>query len=415
MAISAVTVHVNSGAAATSFTSASFTPAANSMLVAFQNARTGASAIPTAPTGTGLTWTLVPGTNVSAGAGNLKSSTYIAEVGSSPSAITATVTSAGAIAVSLLIFGFTGASTDTSNVGVATDTAGDPAPTNSAMAATSLGVALNAQNAGAAPTASPSAQGYVSVVNSAPATNIRHTLFTDSASPANAVSWVTTGTDSIGILWEVKEAAAAPAITGTIAQTITRAQELILGTVTDPSAFQASAFQPSQAFQIPIVIAGVGGYISQIADRATQAAVGTVTPAPAITGTIAQALSHASQAASGIVFTSMSGTIDQTLTRASQALAGTVTPPPAITGTIGQTAPSATQNAMGSVATAGAIVGQIQQTAIIARQALAGTVTPAPAITGTIVQTIGVAQQAAIGTVVAAGAAKSRSYGVIIG
>lgn len=213
MAVSAVTIYVNSGAAATSFTSASFTPAANMLLFAFLNARTGASAIPTlsdtsSPT---LTWSTISGSVLAVGAGNLKTASYVTMTGASPGAMTATVTSAAALGCSLMIFGFTGAANDVTNIGIATDTAGDPAPSNSAMAALSTGVCWNAQNAGASPTASPTAQGYTQQINAAPATNIRHTLYTDATSPANAVSWTTTGTDSIGILLEIKEAGAAPA------------------------------------------------------------------------------------------------------------------------------------------------------------------------------------------------------------
>src|SRR6185436_18986903 len=168
MAIGAVTVHVNSGAAATSFTSASFTPSANSILIAFGNARTGAAAIPAITDSLGGTWTTVPGTNLSVGAGNLKTILAYQTVGGSPASMTVTVTSAGAIACSVMVVGYTGASNDTSNVGINQNTAGDPAPSNSAMAATSTGLAFNSQNAGAAPTATPSSQGYTSIINAAP-------------------------------------------------------------------------------------------------------------------------------------------------------------------------------------------------------------------------------------------------------
>jgi len=419
MAISAVTIHVNSGAAATSFTSASFTPTANAIHIAFMNARTGAAAIPTITDSAGNTWTLVSGTNLSVGAGNLKCSLYYWVAGASPAAMTATVTSSGAIACSLMIVAYTGAATDTANINVNQNTAGDPAPTNAAMAATSTGLAFNSQNAGAAPTATPSAQGYSSIINSAPATNLRHTLFTDSASPANAVSWTSTGTDSVGILWELKEASTGftgtaaqtlipvaqaasgtvtDSFTGTIAQAATRTAQAASGSfigrgafeaaafevaafqVTEPiSAFQSGAFQVHPAFQTaPAAPGAITGTIVQTLVRTAQAASGTVTAAPAITGTAAQTLSVAQQSATGTVA-------------------------PAITGTIVQTLAPVLQAASGSVATAGAIIGQIAQTLTRTAQAASGTVTAAPAITGSSAQTLQRAQQDATGLVAAAG------------
>src|SRR6185436_6326738 len=378
MAISADTIHVNSGAAATSFTSASFTPTANAIHIAFMNARTGAAAIPTITDSAGNTWTLVSGTNLSVGAGNLKCSLYYWVAGASPAAMTATVTSSGAIACSLMIVAYTGAATDTANINVNQNTAGDPAPTNAAMAATSTGLAFNSQNAGAAPTATPLAQGYSSIINSAPATNLRHTLFTDQSSPANSVSWTSTGTDSVGILWELKEAAAG--FTGTAAQTLIPVAQAATGSViVKTTAFQVNAFQASPAFQI-------------------------VTPA-AVTGTIAQVLSPAQQAAAGTVTApaAVTGSIVQTLARTAQTASGTVTAPAAVTGTVAQTLAPVLQSASGSVAVAGAIIGQIDQTLTRTAQAASGTVTAAPAITGTIAQTLQRAQQDATGLVALAG------------
>jgi len=348
MAISAVTIHVNSGAAATSFTSASFTPTASALHIAFLNARTGAAAIPTITDSAGNTWTLVSGTNLSVGAGNLKTATYYWVAGSSPAAMTATVTSAGAIGCSLMLVAYTGASTDTSNIGINQNTAGDPAVTApSALASVSLGLALNAQNAGAAPTATPSAQGYTSIINSAPTTNLRHTLFTDAASAAQSVSWTSTGTDSIGILWEIKEASTG--VTGTIAQTATHAGQTLAGTAIAP----------------PIT-----GTIAQTQNHATQVLQGTATP-PAITGTAVQVHKHPTQALLG-AFTSagsFSGAIAQTAPRTVQTLAGTVTLP-AISGVIAQTGPRTAQILAGLVAAQA--TGTITQTAPHVSQALVG-------------------------------------------
>jgi len=358
MAIAFTAVRVNSGAAATSFTSASFTPSANELLIAFMSARTSAAAIPSITDSLGNTWTLVPGTNISGGAGGIKGSMYYWQVGASPSAMTVTVTSAGAIGCSLLVVGYTGGDTDTSNVGVNSNAAGDPAPSApSAMATTSTGLAFSNQNAGAAPTATPSAQGYSSVVNSLPATNLRHTLFTDNASPAQSVSWVSTGTDSIGVLWELKEAGGGPSpISGTIVQAIS---------------------------------------------RAAQAASGTVTAAPAITGTIAQAISAAAQNASGTVGTvpAITGTIAQATNRAAQNASGTVAAAGAITGTVAQTTSIPAQSATGSVTAAVAVAFQPG-----AFQAHPAFQTPVPDIVAAVAQTIGRASQAAVGTVAAAGA-----------
>ena len=223
MAIGSAVVHVNSGAAAASFTSASFTPTANAVIFAYLSARTSSAAIPTI-TDTGPNgWTLVSGTNLSVGAGNLKTALYVWNSGGSPSAMTATVNSAAALACSMLIAAFPGGTLKSSNVGIAQDTAGDPAPTlPSTPAGTSMAVAFNSQNAGAAPTASPAAQGYTSVVNGAPATNLRHTLFTMAGAPgtpaAGNPSWVSTGTDALGIVLELTDVEGFwPVVTDTVA------------------------------------------------------------------------------------------------------------------------------------------------------------------------------------------------------
>src|SRR6185436_10838748 len=137
------------------------------------------------------------------------------------------------------------------------------------------GLAFNSQNAGAAPTATPSSQGYTSIINAAPATNLRHTLFTDQSSPANSVSWASTGTDSLGILWELKEAVSG--YTGTIAQTATHTSQALSGTVTPPA---------------------VTGTASQTVNHPTQALSGTATP-PAIAGTVVQTHKPPTQALTG--------------------------------------------------------------------------------------------------------------------
>lgn len=196
------------GATATSVTTGSFTPSANSRLFAFASGRTTAAVPPTITDSLGGTWTLVAGSNIDFT--NVAGSLYYQDIGASPAAMTVTATGGGT-QTGIQCFDVTGHSTDLSNFATGTNSAGDPtAVLPSTPAAASFCVAMFAGNAGGTPTSFPA--GYSQVYQVAVATNLRMCLFTDATSGGATQAWVTPSTDSIAYGLEIKEAGAAGAI-----------------------------------------------------------------------------------------------------------------------------------------------------------------------------------------------------------
>ncbi|RVQ21820.1 hypothetical protein CN067_11860 [Sinorhizobium meliloti] len=197
------------GATATSATTASFTPTAGDLLLAFAAARAAAAEIPTISDTLGNTWTQVDtsGTDFS----NITAKLWYQVVEGSPAARTVTASSTGATQVGLAIVSISGAGTDFSNFQVGTNSAGDPSVTMSAYAASSIALGFYAGNAGGSNPTIPT--GYTSLTNSQIATNIRFAVAHDTTSPSTSMAWVGPSTDSICFGVEIKEAAAAGAYT----------------------------------------------------------------------------------------------------------------------------------------------------------------------------------------------------------
>lgn len=197
------------GATATSATTASFTPVAGDLLLAFAAARAAAAEIPTISDTIGNTWTQVDtsGTDFS----NITAKLWYQVVEGSPAARTVTASSTGATQVSLAIVSISGAGTDFSNFQIGTNGAGDPSVTMSAYAASSIALGFYAGNAGGSNPTIPT--GYTSLTNSQIATNIRFAVAHDTTSPSTSMAWVGPSTDSICFGVEIKEAAAAGAYT----------------------------------------------------------------------------------------------------------------------------------------------------------------------------------------------------------
>lgn len=197
------------GATATSATTASFTPVAGDLLLAFAAARAAAAEIPTISDTIGNTWTQVDtsGTDFS----NITAKLWYQIVEGSPAARTVTASSTGATQVGLAIVSISGAGTDFSNFQIGTNGAGDPSVTMSAYAASSIALGFYAGNAGGSNPTIPS--GYTSLTNSQIATNIRFAVAHDTTSPSTSMAWVGPSTDSICFGVEIKEAAAAGAYT----------------------------------------------------------------------------------------------------------------------------------------------------------------------------------------------------------
>lgn len=199
------TARASIGATATSVTTASFTPTANSRLFAIASSRPANGVPPVVTDSLGGTWTLLTGSNIDFG--NINGSIYYRDIGASPAAMTVTATSTGATQVGIQCFDVTGHSTDLSNYASNTNAAGDPTVVlPSAPAAASFGIAACLVNAGGTPTTFPT--GYSQVYQVQLATNLRMCLFTDSTSAGQTQAWVTPGTDTIGYGFEIKEAGA---------------------------------------------------------------------------------------------------------------------------------------------------------------------------------------------------------------
>ncbi|MDX1222703.1 hypothetical protein GOL85_13320 [Sinorhizobium medicae] len=192
------------GATATSATTASFTPTAGNLLLAFAAARAAAAEIPTISDTLGNTWAQVDtsGTDFS----NITAKLWYQVVEGSPAARTVTASSTGATQVGLAIVSISGAGTDFSNFQIGTNGAGDPSVTMSAYAASSIALGFYAGNAGGSNPTIPT--GYTSLSNSQIATNIRFAVVHDTTSPSTSMAWVGPSTDSICFGVEIKEAAA---------------------------------------------------------------------------------------------------------------------------------------------------------------------------------------------------------------
>jgi hypothetical protein len=191
------------GNAATSVTTASFTPAEGDLLLAFTASRVAAAATPTISDSLGGTWTAVTGSPTDFN--NIHASLYYQVVGASPAARTVTATSASATQIGLAVVSISGAGTDFSNFEIGTNGAGDPSVTMAAYNPSSLAMGFYAGNAGGSNPSSPT--GFTNLVNTQIATNIRFQVSYDTSSPTTSLSWSGPSTDSIGMGLEVQEAA----------------------------------------------------------------------------------------------------------------------------------------------------------------------------------------------------------------
>jgi len=192
------------GATATSVTTASFTPTAGNLLLAFATARPTAADIPTISDTLGNTWTQVGSSGTDFG--NITAKLWYQVVESSPAARTVTASSTGSTQVGLAIVSISGAGTDFSNFQISTNAAGDPSVTMSAYAGTSAALGFYAGNAGGSNVTIPT--GYTSLTNSQIATNIRFAVVYDTTSPSTTQTWTGVSTDSICFGVEIKEPAA---------------------------------------------------------------------------------------------------------------------------------------------------------------------------------------------------------------
>lgn len=208
MAIGTPTLRDASGAIATSVTSASFTPAANSILFCWAgNDGSGSpSTTPVISDSLGGSWTQI-GSTVTLS--DLAGALFYQSIGGSPSAMTVTSTCSDGERVCINVFDVTGAGTDFSNTASGTNASGDPSFSISSPAGTSavfgFAFALGGNNF-----TPPS--GYTELTDTSPgATTRRTTTVYDLSSSGTTLTWSSTNGNCVAFAVEVKEPSAGSA------------------------------------------------------------------------------------------------------------------------------------------------------------------------------------------------------------
>ncbi|MDE4602470.1 hypothetical protein LOF12_14100 [Sinorhizobium meliloti] len=257
------------GASATSTTTASFTPTANALLIAFAHFRGSSGAIPTISDSLGETWT-----PVAAGqdGGFVGGRLYYQVVSASPSARTVTATSAGATQTGIAVIEVTGAGTDLSNYQFDITTGTAQTLNMAAYASTSQVLAGVVDNAGAA---SSFPGPFTELYDSNLATNLRSSVAYESGATAAATINITTGSsDNYAWALEIKEAAAG-AISGSAS--ITEAGDAVAGTSAIGISGASSLSEEGDALASSgSVVSGIAGVLSVTEASDTVAATATI-------------------------------------------------------------------------------------------------------------------------------------------
>jgi hypothetical protein len=397
----------------TGATTASFTPAANSTLIAwFTGRRT--SGIPGSPSisdSLGGTWTTI------ANVGNDFASSpdlvvFIARrtIGGSPASMTVTCSTTNAGQVCMGVFDITGADTDFSNTGSGTNTAGDPSATlGSAPAGTSTVIGVF----GGAGTNNPTVPtGFTEIHNDPDAALIGQASY-DATSPGQgAHAWSSTNTNAIGVVFEIKEAAAATnvnltGVAGTgSAGTLTAPASKTLTGVSGTGAAGSFA-KTAQKTLTGVAGTGAAGAITPnvrktLTGVAGTGALGTILVTGAdvslsITGVSATGAAGAlakilSKTPTGVQGAGAAGTFDKTIQKSLTGAAGT-----GAAGTIGKTA-SKTPTGTAGTGAAGTF-GKIEQKSLtgVAGSGAIGTITPTLGSAPTLVNLVGVQATLAVG------------------
>lgn len=203
MAIGTPTLRDASGAISSSVTSASFTPAANSILFCWAgNDGSGSpSATPAISDSLGGSWTQI-GSTVTLS--DLAGALFYRTIGGSPSSMTVTSTCSDGERVTINVFDVTGAGTDFSNTASGTSGTGDPSFSISSPAGTSavfgFAFALGGNNF-----TPPS--GYTELSDTSPASTTRRTTTVyDLSSPGTTLTWSSTNGNCVAFAVEIKEA-----------------------------------------------------------------------------------------------------------------------------------------------------------------------------------------------------------------
>lgn len=207
MPIAVPTLHYNNGTAGTSRQSTSFTPTANSLLMVHGWARINAGATSAAfsidNTG-GLSFTLEEENPVASGSSpSGRVAVWSCAIGSSPSAMTVTITQTEAVQVILQIFDVLGAESSITNIGVDDSNVGDPSASISAPSAGSMVVAAAGFCGGESP-ATPLATQLAEKIQTGGNNAVLETSYTLENGPSSAAWTTASNTRSAVILYEIK-------------------------------------------------------------------------------------------------------------------------------------------------------------------------------------------------------------------
>lgn len=248
MAVGIPTLAVTAGASATSVVTGSFTPTANSLLIAFTMFRGSSGAIPTISDSLGGTWT-----PVAAGqdGGFVGGRLFYQEVGSSPAARTVTVNSAGATQTAVAIAEFTGAGTDFSNYDFDITTGENQQVVLAPYSTGSMVFAGIIDNAGSAQTYPGP---YTELYDANLATNTRSSMAYQSAATADTTIDIIGGvSDNYAWGLEVKEASGTP--TQTINGSLFTDTDTFFGATVSPGpvTIAGSLFANSNTFYTAVI------------------------------------------------------------------------------------------------------------------------------------------------------------------
>lgn len=318
MALGTPTLKGSAGASGTSATTASFTPTANALLLAIGAARIAAGVPPTITDSLGGTWTQVHA-DADQEFGAINGNIYYQVVGSSPSAMTVTATSTGALHTGLHVVEITGAGTDFTNFVFDTDAAGDPSLTMAAFDASSLCMAFCVGNAGGSGYTQPS--GYTELLDTAITTNLRMNSSYDVSSPGTAHTWTGVSTDTIAYGLEIKVAPSGTIYNESLAEALTVAETAAAGLIAVGSIAEALAvaetltttgsFNHSRAEVLAAVEtqSATGIFNRSVSEALT--IVDAVTGGSLQTGTVSEVLSIVETQSMALT---RSGTVAETLT-----------------------------------------------------------------------------------------------------
>lgn len=200
MAVSAASPVINAGASAASVTTASFTPTADDLLIAFCVARGASATIPTISDSQGGTWEPI-GAGIDQGF--VTARLFARKIGSTPSAVTVTVNSGAGTQTGVMIYSSAGAGTDFTNFQAESSLGTAHAVTMSPYAAGSRVMTfmiINSGTAQAAPTG-----GFSEIHDTNLATNVRCQTAHASSAASTSISWTSNNSDTICFAVEIKE------------------------------------------------------------------------------------------------------------------------------------------------------------------------------------------------------------------